>query len=106
MMWSYLLARLDRATAGWFGRVVAVLFGGGGCGRAAAPAGGGPASATGREFSVLMTTWLGLLFVVPSLTMSWATYVPGRSISRSGNAPVGSDSTATLPAGTVVNDQK
>ncbi len=28
MMWSYLLARLDRATAGWFGRVVAVLFGG------------------------------------------------------------------------------
>ncbi len=28
-MWSYLFARLDRATAGWFGLVVAVLFGGG-----------------------------------------------------------------------------
>ncbi len=28
-MWSYLFARLDRATVGWFGLVVAVLFAGG-----------------------------------------------------------------------------
>ena len=28
-MWSYMFVRLDRVTAGWFERVVAVVFGGG-----------------------------------------------------------------------------
>ena len=44
----------------------------------------GPAFATGFEFRVVMITVAGSLFTVPSLTISWATYVPALSSTKVG----------------------
>ena len=52
-----------------------------------------------------MVTVSGCEFRVPSLTMSWATYVPGRSAVNVGEAELGLESAAVLPAGRVVKDQ-
>ena len=51
-------------------------------------------------------TVFGALSIVPSLTMSCATYTPAWSASKVGITAVGSDSTAVLPAGTDVNDHE
>ena len=64
-----------------------------------------PASATGRVLRVVMRTVSGALESVPSLTMSWITYSPGRSARNVGPTAVGIASTAVLPAGRVSIDQ-
>jgi hypothetical protein len=53
-----------------------------------------------------MVTVTGALSSVPSLTMSWSTYVPTWSTTNVGCAVVGFDSVAALPAGTTVKAQR
>ena len=65
-----------------------------------------PASATGREFCVVITAVSGTLSSCPSFTMSCTTYVPGRSTANVGFTIAGSDSSAVLPAGVEVNDHR
>ena len=52
-----------------------------------------------------MVTVSGTLSTVPSLTMSWATYVPDRSATNVGFTTAASESAATLPAGRAISDQ-
>src|SRR2546427_7648213 len=51
---------------------------------------------TGREFWVSIVAVSGRLSTVPSFTMSWTTYWPGRSTMNEGLGAVGSDSVALL----------
>src|SRR5439155_3100739 len=66
-----------------------------------------PAFRGGGGGAVAVTvTVTGALSRVPSLTMSWATYVPALSTTNVGCTVVGSDSVAALPAGTTVKAQR
>ena len=65
-----------------------------------------PASADGARFSAVTTTVSGALSWKPSLTMSWATYWPARSMVNQGDGAIASLSNAALPAGTDSSDQR
>ena len=54
---------------------------------------------------MVIVTVSGTLSTVPSLTMSWATYVPDRSATNVGFTTAGSESVAALPAGRETSDQ-
>jgi hypothetical protein len=54
----------------------------------------------------VMVAVAGVLLANPSFTINCTTYVPGKSTTKDGDAPVGEDSVAALPGGRLVNDHE